>query len=84
MMRYPGDADERVRVERPEATAQGGIDPATVTGDPEKTKVWWEKVAWLCCGIKRDEDGEISAARMRRQRAAEPLFVGATNTDVVV
>ena len=87
MMRYPGNnTNERVRVEQPRAVAQGPVaDTAVQSGDRnKKSKVWWEKVAWLCCGMERDEEGEMSMARIRRKRVTEPLFVGATNTEVVI
>ncbi|KAL8827719.1 MAG: hypothetical protein Q9191_003017 [Dirinaria sp. TL-2023a] len=89
MMRYPGsDTNERVQLGQPGAAAaqraeahhgavQSGGNP------PKKSKAWWEKVAWLCCGMERDEEGEIRMPRIRRRKAAtEPLFVGGTNTDV--
>ena len=83
MFRYPGNANERVRIEQPAAVMQGAIDAAPQSSEAKKTEKWWEKAAWVCCGIERDDDGEIRMRTVRHARVVEPLFVGATNTDVV-
>ena len=77
MIRYPGhDAGVRIRSDR--AT----IRPLSQgTGSKQTGHRWWDKFTWICCGIDRDEDGEIRMQTLRPGRAA-PLFVGATNTSV--
>ena len=76
MIRYPGhDAGLRIR-----------SDGATIrplnqgTGREQTGYRWWDKLTWICCGIDRDEDGEMRMQTVRP--ATAPLFVGATNTSV--
>jgi len=84
MIRYPGDGNVRVRVEQPAAAVMHGAnDDAPQIKERKKKGKWWEKAAWLCCGIVRDEEGGVRMRPVRHART-EPLFVGATNTDVVV
>lgn len=84
MIRYPGDGNVRVRIERPAAAVMHGAnDDAPQIKERKKKGKWWEKAAWLCCGIVRDEDRGMRMRTVGHART-EPLFVGATNTDVVV
>jgi len=83
MIRYPGNGNERVRVEQPAAVMHGANDDVPQSGDGKTKGKWWEKAAWLCCGIGRDEEGGMKMRTVRHARTVEPLFVGATNTDVV-
>lgn len=84
MLRYPGNGNERVRVEQPTAAVMHGAnDDAPQIKERKKKGKWWENAAWLCCGLVRDEEGGMRMRTVRHART-EPLFVGATNTDVVV
>ena len=93
MIRYPcSNANERVRVEEPAAPMMHGANdavPPLEGGRIAKTTNRWEKAAWICCGIEKDEEGAMRMrpmrmGPMRHERTTEPLFVGATNTDVFV
>ena len=79
MMRYPGH-DGGVRIH----SGGSAIGPQTEDRGPKKTgESWWDKLAWICCGIDREEDGEIGMQRVRTGRTGPPpLFIGATNTSV--
>lgn len=83
-MRYPGNGNERVRVEQPAAAVMHGAnDDAPQIKERKKKRKWWENAAWLCCGLVRDEEGGMRIRAVRHART-EPLFVGATNTDIGV
>lgn len=86
MMRYPGgNAYERVRLEQPPAAMMHGANdavPSQQSRHAKKKGSWWENATWSCCGMERDDEGENRMRPVRHKRAAEPLFVGAVNTDV--
>ena len=79
MIRYPGyDAGVRIRSE---GTTVRPLSQAP--GRKQTGHKWWDKFTWICCGIDRDEDGEMRMQIIRPGRAATtPLFVGAINTSV--
>lgn len=83
MTRYPANGNGRVRVEQHAAAVMHGAnDDAPQIKELNKKGKWWESVAWLCCGFTTDEGG-MRMRTVRHSRArTEPLFVGATNTDV--
>ena len=79
MMRYPGhDGEARVQ--------SGGSPTGLEAQEPKQKKKgrrWWEKLAWICCGIDRDEEGDMRMQSVKPRRITPaPLFVGATNTNI--
>ena len=80
MTTYPGhDGGVRVR------SGGSAIGPRIQDSDRgKKGGEWWDKLALMCCGIDRDEDGGMGMQDIQHEQRMEPapLFVGATNTSV--